>query len=118
LSVIARPGRAAILAALLSACGGGAPPLTADELLDPAACADCHPDHYRQWSGSSHAFAADDPVFVAMNARYQRDTAGAFPTDCVRCHAPVAVAQGVTDGTDLAALPAHLRGVTCYACRW
>ena len=29
-----------------------------------------------QWSGSMHAYAADDPVFVAMNKRGQRETNG------------------------------------------
>ena len=31
--------------------------LTAEQLLDPQACADCHTEHYRQWSGSMHAYA-------------------------------------------------------------
>ena len=104
----------------LAACGqsgDGAPPLSRDELLDPAACQSCHPDHYQQWLGSSHAYAADDPIFLAMNARFQSDTAGAYPSDCVRCHAPVALAEGATtDGLDLGDAPASLRGVTCFAC--
>lgn len=85
--------------------------------MSPEACKDCHPDHYRQWSGSSHAYAADDPVFIAMNARFQRDP-GQDPRDlCVRCHAPVAWSEGATvDGANLDELPSHLKGVTCYAC--
>ena len=38
-------------------------------MLDPATCQSCHPTHVRDWSGSMHAYASDDPVFVAMNAR-------------------------------------------------
>lgn len=110
----------AVLASIFAACGNsgdGASPLSRDELLDPSACQECHPDHYQQWLGSSHAYAADDPVFLAMNARFQSDTAGAYPSDCVRCHAPVALAEGkTTDGLDLADVPAELRGVTCFAC--
>jgi len=105
-----------VLVALIG-CGGGGTPLTPEELLSPEACAECHPDHYRQWQGSSHAFAADDPVFLAANARFQRDDGGAHPGDCIRCHAPVALARGATsDGLDLPDLGAELRGVTCYAC--
>ena len=64
-----------------------------------------------------HAYAGDDPVFLAMNARAQRETNGALGTFCVSCHAPMAVRLGLTkDGTNLAALPANVRGVTCYAC--
>ena len=43
--------------------------LTREQLLDPEACKDCHPRHYREWTSSMHAYAADDPVFLAMNQR-------------------------------------------------
>jgi hypothetical protein len=97
------------------ACGGGGPSLGSDELMDPQKCQKCHPDHFREWSGSMHAYAADDPVFLAMNARAQREAkVGDF---CVKCHAPMAVRTGATrDGLNLKDLPAHLRGVTCYFC--
>ncbi len=64
-----------------------------------------------------HAYAGDDPLFLAMNARGQRETNGALGDLCVRCHAPVAVALGETvDGLNLDELDASLKGVTCYAC--
>ncbi len=85
--------------------------------MDPAVCQSCHPQHYQQWSGSMHAYASEDPVFQAMNARGQRETAGALGDFCVRCHAPVAVQMGATrDGLNLASLPSPMRGVTCYFC--
>lgn len=89
--------------------------LTRAELLDPQTCAGCHTDHYREWSGSMHAYAADDPVFLAMNARAQREArVGDF---CVSCHAPMAVREGLTtDGLNLPDLPQHVKGVTCYFC--
>src|SRR5580704_15418114 len=80
-------------------CAGKAEPVPAldhQALLDPTQCQGCHPDHYREWSGSMHAYAGDDPVFVAMNARGQRETKGALGTFCVRCHAPIAAALGAT----------------------
>lgn len=104
------------LAALLVACGEPEP-LSPQELMDPAICQNCHPQHYREWAGSMHAYAAEDPVFRAMNARGQRETQGALGTFCVQCHAPMAVRTGATtDGLNLASLPASLRGVTCYFC--
>ncbi|MCS6915950.1 MAG: multiheme c-type cytochrome [Myxococcales bacterium] len=91
--------------------------MTRQELLRPEACRTCHPDHYREWSGSMHAYAADDPVFVAMNARGQRETGGALGDFCVRCHAPMALREGRTrDGLNLSELPSYLRGVTCLFC--
>src|SRR5690606_35169918 len=58
-----------------------------------------------------------DPVFVAMNARGQEETEGKLGTFCANCHAPMAVAHGLTkDGLNLAELPAEYQGVTCYFC--
>ncbi len=107
-----------MLALVLVACGddGGTKPIA--ELQDPMTCMECHPKHYEQWSGSMHAYAAEDPVFVAMNNRGQRETGGKLGKFCVSCHAPMAVALGLTDGTnfDPAALPAAAKGVTCFFC--
>jgi hypothetical protein len=91
--------------------------LDAEALRDPASCQGCHPTHYEQWEGSMHAYAGEDPVFRAMNARGQRETDGALGDFCVQCHAPVALALGLTeDGTDLDSVPEHLQGVTCAWC--
>jgi hypothetical protein len=57
--------------------GGGAPArLTTAELKDPSTCQTCHPAQFAQWSRSMHAYASDDPVFIAMNKRGQRETGG------------------------------------------
>jgi hypothetical protein len=87
------------------------------QLLDPKVCGTCHADHYSDWVASMHAQAADDPVFIAMNARGQRETDGGLGTFCVNCHAPMAVRDGMTtDGLNLASLPAQYHGVTCFFC--
>ncbi|MEQ1504387.1 MAG: multiheme c-type cytochrome [Myxococcota bacterium] len=92
-------------------------PLTVDELRDPASCVECHPTHHEQWSGSMHAYASEDPVFRAMNAQGQRETDGALGDFCVKCHAPAAVALGLTtDGLNLDDVPEAQRGVTCWFC--
>jgi hypothetical protein len=103
---------------VLAACDREEPEqLTAEQLRDPKACQECHPDHYQQWSGSMHAYASEDPVFRAMNAMGQRETGGELGDFCVKCHAPAAVALGETvDGSDLDALPAEMQGVTCWYC--
>lgn len=99
---------------LLAACTGG-PDLAA--LQDPAACAACHPEHVREWEGSMHAYASTDPLFRALNAKGQRETNGELGDFCVRCHAPLAVALGLTeDGLDLDSIDPALLGVNCYFC--
>lgn len=99
------------------ACIGDRSGLDREVLMDPVYCQNCHPEHYRQWSGSMHAYASDDPMFLAMNARVQRETGGAAGLMCVGCHAPMAARAGATtDGLNLETLPRHLRGVTCFFC--
>lgn len=103
-----------VLVLVLVACGQ---PLDRTAMRDATTCEGCHPDHTREWASSMHAYASDDPVFIAMNQRGQRETGGALGPFCVRCHAPLAVATGATtDGLDLAELPRELRGVGCVAC--
>src|SRR5262249_44963424 len=81
---------------------------TREQLMDPETCKTCHQKHYDQWSGSMHAYASDDPLFLAMNARGQREAKlGKF---CVNCHAPMAVLTGATqDGLNLADLPQSVK---------
>jgi hypothetical protein len=91
--------------------------LDRDALMKPSSCEPCHAEHVKEWSGSMHAYAADDPVFLAMNAFGQRETNGELGDFCVSCHAPMAVRTGATtDGLNLDEVPQHLKGVTCYFC--
>ncbi len=87
-------------------------------LLDPETCSQCHATHYADWAQSMHRYASKDPVFLAMNARGQRETNGALGTFCVNCHAPMAVRDNMTkDGLNLSSLPAvYQQGVTCFFC--
>jgi hypothetical protein len=101
----------------LPEAGEAGPLMPRAMLLEPHVCGSCHADHFAEWQSSMHAFAADDPVFLAMNARGQRETDGGLGTFCVNCHAPMAVRDGLTkDGLNLATLPAKYRGVTCFFC--
>jgi hypothetical protein len=100
----------------LAACPGPKT-LGRPALLDPAACQACHPDAFADWSGSMHAYAAEDPVFRAMNRRGQRETNGMLGSFCVNCHAPMAVREkATTDGLNLDTVDPKLKGVTCYFC--
>ena len=97
--------------------GADAELLSVEQLKDPETCRDCHPNHYAQWRTSMHAYAAEDPVFHAMNRLGQKETGGELGDFCVGCHAPLAVADGLTsDGLNLDEVPDHAKGVTCYFC--
>ena len=99
-----------------AACGDDGH-LSREKMLDPETCKDCHPKHFDEWQASMHAYAADDPIFLALNRRGQRETNGLLGDFCVQCHAPMAVREGVTtDGLNLDEVPQHLKGVTCYFC--
>jgi hypothetical protein len=102
----------------LAACDGKKDDvLGEEELRDPQVCAECHPDHVREWSGSMHAYAAADPLFRALEARGQRETNGELGDFCVKCHAPAAVELGLVEtGADLDDVPTYLQGVTCWFC--
>ncbi len=108
-----------VIAVLAAACSDDK--LSVAQLQDPNTCIDCHQQHYTEWSGSMHAYASDDPVFIAMNKRGQRETNGALGTFCIKCHAPMAVLKGtITDANaadfDPTTLPPSERGITCYFC--
>src|SRR6266851_8099700 len=105
--------------ALLVACSSPAPAgpdptYTVEKLQDPETCKDCHPKQYTEWSGSMHAYASDDPLFLALNKRGLAAGVGPF---CAKCHAPMAIHAGNKDGQiDSATLAKPLHGVTCYFC--
>lgn len=91
--------------------------MSREELMDPETCRTCHPNQYREWKSSMHAYAAQDPVFLAMNKRGQRETNHQLGDFCVKCHAPMAVREkATTDGLNLAQVDPKLQGVTCYFC--
>jgi hypothetical protein len=107
------------IALVATGCAGcDDPKYTVEQLQDPTTCMECHPKHYEQWSGSMHAYASEDPVFIAMNKRGQRDTNGELGDFCIQCHAPMALELGLATGAtfDLAALPPAAKGITCYFC--
>jgi cytochrome c554/c'-like protein len=116
--LVAGAGGAAAAAAGCGNSGSAAPNYSPRaQMIAPEKCGACHEDHFNQWYQSMHAQAADDPVFLAMNARGQRETNGKLGKFCVQCHAPMAVHDGkTTDGLNLGSLDPIYKGVTCYFC--
>ena len=63
----------------------------------PEACGECHQEHYQQWSGSMHAYAAVDPVYKAMVRKSLVDTNGRIGQFCFQCHTPLSSKLGLTE---------------------
>ncbi|RMF35534.1 MAG: hypothetical protein D6747_02365, partial [Chlorobiota bacterium] len=62
--------------------------------IPPEQCQRCHPDHYREWSISMHAYSVVDPMFHAMNEQGQQRTGGRLGQFCIACHSPAATLLG------------------------
>jgi hypothetical protein len=91
----------------------------------PEYCGTCHQSHYEQWRGSMHAYATQDPVFIAMNTKGMAETEGRLGQFCVQCHAPVASLKEmlpvvVRDGRHVMDLdptnPFVAHGIQCVTC--
>ncbi|MBZ0110956.1 MAG: cytochrome c family protein, partial [Thermoanaerobaculia bacterium] len=102
-------------------------PLTADEehanLFSenrfPSAntCATCHPDHYREWSVSPHAYAQMSPIFNAFHGTVLKLTNGTNGDFCIRCHTPVGMNLDEPEFmSNMDRHPTSREGVTCLVC--
>ncbi|MFQ5349269.1 MAG: multiheme c-type cytochrome [Thermoanaerobaculia bacterium] len=103
------------------------PPLTADQEHEklfeenrfPSAttCATCHPQHYREWSVSPHAYAQMSPVFNAMHGTVLLLTNGTNGDFCIRCHTPVGMNLEEPEFmSNMDRHPTSREGVTCIVC--
>lgn len=82
----------------------------------PESCRPCHPTHYEEWQASMHAYAFEDPVFIALNEIAQeRSNIGQF---CVKCHSPFAsLMQETQQGFMKSRVsPIARNGVSCDVC--
>jgi Cytochrome c554 and c-prime len=80
-------------------------------------CGECHPNQFRQWSISSHAYANLSPMFNKFEQRINDLASGTINHFCVRCHASVGTALG--ELRDIAwwdRSPASREGITCVSC--
>lgn len=88
-----------------------------DPFPSAAKCQQCHPDHYREWSVSPHAYAQVSPVFNAMSSKLNELLNGTLGDFCIRCHTPVGMAINeprVMSNIDRH--PSAREGVTCVVC--
>lgn len=80
-------------------------------------CGQCHPNQFRQWSVSSHAYANLSPMFNKFEQKINDLASGTIGHFCVRCHASVGTALG--ERRDIAwwnRSAASQEGITCVSC--
>ncbi|HEX8169945.1 MAG TPA: multiheme c-type cytochrome [Thermoanaerobaculia bacterium] len=80
-------------------------------------CGECHPNQYREWSLSSHAYANVSPMFNKFEQKINDLASGTINYFCVRCHASVGTALG--EKRDIAwwnRSAASKEGITCVSC--
>jgi hypothetical protein len=82
-----------------------------------AACRKCHPEQYREWSVSPHAYAEISPVFNAMQGAITKMTAGSNGDFCERCHTQAGMNLG--EKTFMSTMDRETvsrQGITCIVC--
>lgn len=80
-------------------------------------CKTCHPQHFKEWSVSQHAYGQLSPVFIAMQNKINFLTSGSLGDFCIRCHGPVGMALGESVyKSNLERHPVTRQGVTCTVC--
>ena len=90
----------------LCLCLANAAPLLAEKTVpkvDPDGytsariCGECHADIYATWKSSMHAFSLADPIFDTAYMQAVRDAGDEARRLCLRCHAPMTLANGDFD---------------------
>lgn len=80
-------------------------------------CGECHPNQYKQWSNSSHAYASLSPMFNKFEQKINDLAQGTIGSFCVRCHASVGTALGERRDIPWWERSAASReGITCVTC--
>lgn len=89
------------------------------DTLYPSArvCGECHPNQFKQWSLSSHAYANLSPMFNKFEQKINDLSQGTINYFCVRCHASVGTSLG--ERRDIPwweRSAAAQEGITCVSC--
>ena len=88
-----------------------------DRFPSATTCATCHPDHYEEWSVSSHAYSQMSPIFNAMHAKIVKLTNGTNGDFCIRCHTQVGMQlEEPVFMSNLERNPTSREGITCIVC--
>jgi Cytochrome c554 and c-prime len=90
---------------------------SAGGFMPPEVCAGCHADKYKEWRGSMHALAFQDPVYQGELNKAVQAIGDENARNCEGCHSPAGVISGEIKGAGLEGLgPVARAGVSCDIC--
>ncbi|HEY6009588.1 MAG TPA: multiheme c-type cytochrome, partial [Geobacteraceae bacterium] len=83
----------------------------------PDECALCHVRQYKEWSGSVHSLAFQDPVYQGELNKGAKAVGHEITRQCEGCHSPAGMVTGEIKGPGLKGLsPMAAAGVSCDIC--
>ncbi|MCA9270043.1 MAG: hypothetical protein KDA41_16290, partial [Planctomycetales bacterium] len=92
-------------------------PLIESDFPSAKVCKSCHPNQYKDWSRSMHAYAQHSPVFEAFNLTLIERTGGTIGTFCSRCHTPIGTSVGENESRrNVNRSRMSREGITCVVC--
>jgi len=90
---------------------------TSAEFTDPSVCAGCHPDKFKEWTGSVHALAFQDPIYQGELNKGFKAVGHDVTRQCEGCHSPAGMVTGEIKGPGITGLsPMAMAGVSCDIC--
>lgn len=83
----------------------------------PEVCAGCHEQQYKEWKGSLHSMAFQDPVYQGELNKAVKAVGHEISRQCEGCHSPVGVVTGEIKKPGLEGLSSiAMAGVSCDVC--
>lgn len=83
----------------------------------PETCGECHDQQYKEWKGSVHQMAFQDPVYQGELNKAVKAVGPAIAKQCEGCHTPVGVVTGEVKKPGISGLSSiALNGVSCDVC--
>jgi len=90
---------------------------TSAPFTPPETCAGCHADKYKEWKGSVHQMAFQDPIYQGELNKAYKAVGHEIERQCEGCHSPIGVVTGEVKNPGLSGLSSiALNGVSCDVC--
>ncbi|WP_239027575.1 cytochrome c family protein [Geomonas diazotrophica] len=87
------------------------------DFTPPSVCQGCHEKQYKEWTGSVHQLAFQDPVYQGELNKAVKAVGHEISRQCEGCHSPAGVVTGEIKGPGNAGLSEMaLAGVSCDIC--
>ena len=87
------------------------------DFTPPSVCQGCHEKQYREWTGSVHQLAFQDPVYQGELNKAVKAVGHEISRQCEGCHSPAGMVAGEIKGPGNAGLSEmSMAGVSCDIC--